>query len=127
MGCDEMKDLLALYAGSDVTDNERIAVEAHLGTCPECARELSEHREIRGLLAGMKEGEAPAGSIESIWPRVAAEIAPVRARRAGPVEWFARAAAARCRRSDSAPGRWATIRPAGRTRSRRSNSGSTSA
>ena len=94
MGCEDVKDLLALYAGGDVSDNERIAVEAHLAGCPACARELAEHREVRGLLGGLREGDAPRGSIEAVWTRVAAEVLPARPPRAAWMAWTLRAAAA---------------------------------
>lgn len=93
MGCDELKDLLALYAGGEVSDNERIAVDAHLSGCAACARELAEFRDVRGMLGGLRDGEPPPGRLEAIWPAVAAGIAPVRPSRASWFDWGVRAAA----------------------------------
>jgi anti-sigma factor RsiW len=81
MGCDEVRDLLALYAGGESYANERAAVEAHIAVCAACARELDQYREARANLALLREGDAPAGTFKSIWPAVRADrfpAAPVR-------------------------------------------------
>ena len=44
MGCEEIRDLLALYAGGESYDSERAAVEAHVAICAACARELDQSR-----------------------------------------------------------------------------------
>lgn len=93
MGCDDVKDLVALAAGGEAQENERIAVEAHLAGCADCAAELRELREMRGRLEQMREGEAPAGSIEAIWPRVRDRIALRPELRFPRLDWILRAAA----------------------------------
>jgi anti-sigma factor RsiW len=78
MGCDEVRDLLALYAGGESYDNERIAVEAHVAVCAACARELDQYREARANLALLREGSAPPGTFKSIWTAVRADRFPAR-------------------------------------------------
>ncbi len=95
MNCEEIRDLLAVYVGGEAHENERIAVEAHLPSCAECRCIHDEYRELRAKLGELKEGAAPAGAIETIWPRVSEEISP-RSRKAGRLvafEWLVRAAA----------------------------------
>jgi anti-sigma factor RsiW len=78
MGCEEIRDLLALYAGGESYDNERIAVEAHVAVCAACARELDQYREARANLALLREGLAPAGTFKSIWSSVRADRFPAK-------------------------------------------------
>ena len=76
MGCEEIRDLLALYSGGESHDNERIAVEAHVTVCAGCARELDNYREMRANLATLREGTAPAGTFKSLWSGVRADLFP---------------------------------------------------
>jgi anti-sigma factor RsiW len=76
MGCEEIRDLLALYAGGESYEHERIAVEAHVAVCAACARELDQYRESRAQLATLRDGEAPAGTFKSLWPGVRSELFP---------------------------------------------------
>jgi len=76
MGCEEIRDLLALYAGGESYENERIAVEAHVAVCAACARELDHFREARANLALLREGAAPPGTFKSLWTGVRADLFP---------------------------------------------------
>jgi anti-sigma factor RsiW len=76
MGCEEIRDLLALYAGGESYDNERIAVEAHVAVCAACARELDHFREARASLALLREGMAPPGAFKSMWNGVRVDLFP---------------------------------------------------
>lgn len=76
MTCDEMKDLIPLYVGGEVEENERIAVDAHVGMCSDCAHELEEFRQSRGLLESLREEETPPGTSSRIWKRVKEELFP---------------------------------------------------
>jgi anti-sigma factor RsiW len=76
MGCEEIRDLLALYAGGESYDNERIAVEAHVAICAACARELDQYREARANLARLREGAAPAATFKTLWRDVRADLFP---------------------------------------------------
>ena len=79
MGCEEIRDLLALYAGGESYENERVAVEAHVAVCAACARELDHFREARANLALLREGTAPPGHIKSLWSGVRAALFPQKA------------------------------------------------
>jgi anti-sigma factor RsiW len=82
MGCDEIRDLLALMAGGEVYENERVAVEAHVALCAACARELDQYREMRASLSALKEGEAPASTWKSLWEGIRSGLFPSRPSRA---------------------------------------------
>jgi len=86
MGCEEIRDLLALYAGGESYDSERAAVEAHVAVCAACARELDQFREARANLALLREGTAPAGTFKDLWSGVRADLFP---RKPSPrLAWF---------------------------------------
>ncbi|HLY09151.1 MAG TPA: zf-HC2 domain-containing protein [Planctomycetota bacterium] len=78
MGCEEVRDLLALYAGGESYENERALVEAHIAVCAACARDLDQYREARANLALLREGNAPPGTFKSIWPAVRADRFPLK-------------------------------------------------
>jgi anti-sigma factor RsiW len=86
MGCEEIRDLLALYAGGESYDSERIAVEAHVAVCAACARELDQYREARASLAMLREGTAPSGTFKSIWNGVRVDLFPQKS--ANRLAWF---------------------------------------
>jgi anti-sigma factor RsiW len=86
MGCEEIRDLLALYAGGESYENERTAVEAHVAVCAACARELDQYREMRSNLASLREGSAPPGTFKSIWPGVRVDLFP--AKPAATLSWI---------------------------------------
>jgi anti-sigma factor RsiW len=79
MGCEEVRDLLALYAGGESYENERTAVEAHVAICAACARELDHFREARANLALLREGAAPPGTFKTLWTGVRADLFPRKA------------------------------------------------
>ena len=68
MNCNALRDLLPLYAGGEVEENERIAVDGHLPYCPDCARELNDYREARGLLSALREEGNPPDLWKNIRP-----------------------------------------------------------
>lgn len=86
MGCEEIRDLLALYAGGESYDSERTAVEAHVAVCAACARELDQYREARANLMSLREGTAPAGTFKNLWSGVRADLFPQKA--APRLAWF---------------------------------------
>lgn len=50
MSCDTHEEALALHADGALPEAERGALEAHLQSCPSCARELAELRALLGDL-----------------------------------------------------------------------------
>lgn len=81
MGCEDIRDLLALFAGGECHDNERIAVESHVSLCSGCARELDQYREARAALAELADQETPESTWKELWSDVRGELFPHRARR----------------------------------------------
>ena len=65
----DIEELLGAYALDAVDDDEKAAVEAHLPTCPRCAAEVAEHREVAAQLANTG-ADAPEG----VWARIVASL-----------------------------------------------------
>src|SRR5687768_15747264 len=84
MGCEDVRDLLAIYVGGDCRDEDSETVEAHVALCGPCASELDLFREARAALATLSETPAPAGLGRAIWTGVKNEIFPREAKRRGP-------------------------------------------
>lgn len=68
---DEFSDLLGAFALDAVDPDERLEIETHLRTCPWCAAEVVEHREVAAALSHSG-ADAPPG----VWDKIAAELAP---------------------------------------------------
>ncbi len=62
---DELAELLGAYALDAVDEDERLAVEEHLNSCPRCAAEVADHREVAAMLAF---SGAPAP--EGVWSKI---------------------------------------------------------
>ncbi len=78
MECDAIRNLLPATAGGELTENERIAVEAHLGLCAECRGEAAKYRDQGSMLSALRDGDAPVGTFDSMWRRVREEVVPRR-------------------------------------------------
>ena len=76
MGCEDVRDLLALFAGGECRADEAEGVEAHVALCGPCARELDQYRESRAALAALAEIPAPPGLGRAIWAGVRSELFP---------------------------------------------------
>lgn len=68
---DRYRDLLGAYALDAVEPDEQAQVGLHLRTCPWCAAEVAEHREVAALLSHTGT-DAPDG----VWDRIVAELSP---------------------------------------------------
>ena len=66
---DEIAELLGAYALDAVDPEERSVVDEHLRTCPRCAAEVAEHREVAAQLANAG-GPAPDG----LWERIVGSL-----------------------------------------------------
>ncbi len=86
MSCEEIRDLLALFAGGECRRDEAEAVESHVALCGPCARDLDHYRESRAALAALAELPAPPGLGRAIWAGVRGELFPRPARARTP--WF---------------------------------------
>jgi anti-sigma factor RsiW len=76
MRCDEVRELLALYAGGEGPDEDRPGVEAHVALCAGCARELDEVRELRSVLGSLGDAPMPAPASKALWSAVRREFFP---------------------------------------------------
>ena len=68
---DQYTDLLGAYALDAVDGEEQAQIELHLRTCPWCAAEVAEHREVASFLSHGG-SDAPDG----VWDRIVAELSP---------------------------------------------------
>lgn len=75
MACGFDKGLLAAHYDGEADASERAEVERHAASCPECARDLADMKELTGRLRGLGPVKAPA----SLASEVAKEIGPRRA------------------------------------------------
>jgi hypothetical protein len=67
-GCDStIKNLLTLYAGGELTDEEREIVERHIKVCDECKIEAEGYKKTTRKLSDLKKIEAPVGVWEDMW------------------------------------------------------------
>lgn len=82
LSCEDVRELLPLYAGGEAAENERVAAEAHLALCAGCARELDHYREMRANLASVREEDPPSGTWKAITEGACARLFPRGARRA---------------------------------------------
>jgi hypothetical protein len=89
-GHPSLDELSALLDG-ELPAERQATLEAHVRTCPPCARFMDDVRETEALL-GMEPGSAPAGYHESFVARLRPRLTPVRKSR--PWAWSAAAAAA---------------------------------
>jgi len=66
---DELQQLLGAYAVDAVDAEEAGAVAEHLATCPACRAEVSDLREVAGLLSNTGADAPPA-----VWDRISASL-----------------------------------------------------
>jgi anti-sigma factor RsiW len=92
MGCEEIRDMLAMFAAGEANDSERIAVESHLPMCAECRCEAEKYRDARASLGALRDGDAPSGTFERMWRGVRDAVLPPRVSRFS-FDWVIRAAA----------------------------------
>ena len=77
MGCEETKELLALFAGGEIEAQDRDSVEVHVAGCASCARELDSYRETRTRLSALGE-PSDSTDVPDVWSGVQAELFPWR-------------------------------------------------
>ena len=75
MACGFDKGLIAAYYDGEADPAERAEVERHVASCPECARDLADMKELTGRLKSLGRAAAPA----TLAPAVAKEIGVRRA------------------------------------------------
>jgi Putative zinc-finger len=73
MTCDETRELLSALLDEALDTGERAEVEAHLGGCADCRRELDGLRATTALLSRVERVRAPQGFVD----RVMTQVRPV--------------------------------------------------
>jgi anti-sigma factor RsiW len=76
MRCDDVRELLPLYAGGEGAEGDRPEVEAHLALCAACARELDQVRELRSALGSLGTQPLPPQASKAVWSAVRDEFFP---------------------------------------------------
>jgi hypothetical protein len=66
---DQAAEMLGVYALDAIDPSEAVAIREHVDSCPRCAAEVSEHRQVAALLANSG-GAAPA----HLWEGITAQI-----------------------------------------------------
>jgi len=66
VSCADARDALSALVDEALAPGERAAVEAHLGGCADCQRELEGLRATVALLRGMERPRAPAGFVDRV-------------------------------------------------------------
>lgn len=70
MTCENLQISLSIYFDDVLTDDERIAVDAHLGACPLCRQKLSDFQSMRQSLRMMRQPELSVEMLNSVRNRV---------------------------------------------------------
>ena len=70
MNCDDIRPLIAGYVDDELTRDERAQVEEHVGSCPDCARELREQRALKEELDKMSFSEPSDAELDRYWQSV---------------------------------------------------------
>lgn len=79
MNCREARADIALYAGGDLDDRDRVReLRRHVGECPDCRTHyhgLKSSLKLLGGLAPLESGAATWQSAGSLWPAIRKELA----------------------------------------------------
>ncbi len=70
MTCDDFKPLLTGRVDGELSGEDEARLDAHLRTCPDCARELDELRRLKEDLAMLKFKEPTDIELERYWAGV---------------------------------------------------------
>ncbi|MGC1455437.1 MAG: DUF2275 domain-containing protein [Nitrospirota bacterium] len=71
---DDIRHKLSEYIGGSVSGEERTAIEAHLKTCTQCSKALSELQKTIELIKTVEEIDPPAWMSQKIMTKVRAEV-----------------------------------------------------
>ncbi len=87
--CDDFAADLVAYLDGELGDADRARIEAHLGTCLACRRELEQFRRLRALIDGVRPLDLSTDFADRMWQRL--DPLPTRAprRRTRAVLWAA--------------------------------------
>ncbi len=72
MGCGFDKGLLAAHYDGETTHGEGVEVERHVGSCPECARDLAAMKDLSATLKPLGRAAAPMSIAEGVLREIGA-------------------------------------------------------
>ena len=81
MTCEQFENRLADYLEGDVTDAERIALDAHVDSCEQCGALVRDLRSITAAAAALPPIQPPAHVWEGIRARIGADVVSIDSRR----------------------------------------------
>jgi anti-sigma factor RsiW len=81
MKCERARDWFSNLIDGSIQPAERVVLEAHLATCPECAAVVEDLRRLWAGLDAMPALEPPPALRASIWQRIDAAAQPASVRR----------------------------------------------
>lgn len=66
MICERARELMSAFYDQELEPDTKAAVREHLDSCPECAEQLAQFRELSSLAADMRQPQVPAGMWSAI-------------------------------------------------------------
>ena len=74
MRCKKCKENIVLYLYGDLSENEKLELEAHVKECTECTKELSESKQVFGLIEDAGAETVPEANWDRNWAKINATI-----------------------------------------------------
>lgn len=76
MRCKSFREKIILYQYGELEDKDRIALEAHLAECPECAEDFAYTQRVFRVIEETQTDPAPAADWEKSWQRIDSRLLP---------------------------------------------------
>lgn len=76
MKCADIEKRLSAYIENDIPSNERLMVEEHLKSCPQCSKSLADLRKAIERVKSVEKMEPPAWLTQKIMTKIKEEVAP---------------------------------------------------
>ena len=73
MKCNEINDILPLYADKELSSEEMQKIEEHILSCEHCKNELNEYKNILNILKSMPDEEPPEGYCQRLHEKLVHE------------------------------------------------------
>jgi hypothetical protein len=74
MRCKKCKENIVLHLYGDLSENEKLELEAHVKECTECAKELAESKQVFGILEDAGTETVPEANWDRNWAKISATI-----------------------------------------------------
>lgn len=76
MKCADIEKRLSAYIENDIPSHERLMVEEHLKSCPQCSKSLADLRKAIERVKSVEKMEPPAWLTQKIMTKIKEEVAP---------------------------------------------------